>query len=161
MSASLASQIEFAPFGIKSEALRRDLHSPWSMDPAGKKAPKDNPLGVKGEWLCHGDVLWRPPSKGLVLGKRVEIGSSGASQVGSERRTYELLSLRPTIQGGQVGPKWRQVVPKCRQNVPPKLPKGSHKFPTRFPIGVFFSPQRSFRERFWVRSRKKADLLQA
>ena len=48
------------------------------MDPAGKKAPKDNPLGVKGEWLCHGDVLWRPPSKGLVLGKRVEIGSSGA-----------------------------------------------------------------------------------
>ena len=53
------------------------------------------------------------------------------TQVGSERRTYELLSLRPTIQGGQVGPKWRQVVPKCRQNVPPNCPN----VPTRFPQG--------------------------
>ena len=60
----------------------------------------------------------------------VKWGLFGA-QVGSERRTYELLSLRPTIQGGQVGPKWRQVVPKCRQNVPPNCPN----VPTRFPQG--------------------------
>ena len=73
------------------------------------------------------------------------------TQVGSERRTYELLSLRPTIQGRQVGPKRRQVLPKCHQNVPPNCPN----VPTRFPRGVLFTPQRSFREHFWVRSRKR------
>ena len=66
-------------------------------------------------------------AKGSKLG---QVGPVWA-QVGSERRTYELLSLRPTIKGGQVGPKWRQVVPKCRQNVPPNC----HNVPTRFPQG--------------------------
>ena len=77
------------------------------------------------------------------------------NQVGSERRTYELLSLRPTNprgpSGAQVEASCTQMSPKCS----PKLPKCSHKVPTRFPRGVLFTPQRSFREHFWVRSRKR------
>ena len=136
---------------------------PGRWTPRAKRRPRIIPWESRGNSSAMGTCCGALHPRAWCSAKGSRLGQVGlfGAQVGSERRTYELLSLRPTIQGGQVGPKWRQVAPKCRQNVSQKWPKCSHKFPTRFPRGVLFTPPRNFREHFWVRSREKADLLQA
>ena len=89
----------------------------------------------------------------------VKWGLCGA-QVGSERRTYELLSLRPTIQGAKWGPSGGKLYPNVAKMFPQiaqMFSQGSHKVPKR---GAFHSPkelQRAFLGAF----KEKADLLQA
>ena len=70
----------------------------------------------------------------------VKWGLFGA-KVGSERRTYELLSLRPTNprgpSGAQVEASCTQMSPKCS----PKLPKCSTRFPQGSQEGCFLLPK--------------------